>query len=116
MTWDDYQNGVQRTWNVDPRPLTQWEKELAFAETGLSGETGEVSEMIKKGIFHGQPEMLDATKMKKELGDALYYLTEIATLFGIRLQEVAEANNRKLLARYPNGFVPGGGNREGEAA
>ena len=117
MTWDEYQAGVKRTWNVDPRPLTQWEKELVFAEAGMSGETGEISEAVKKGIFHGQPELLDdVEKIKKEIGDALYYLTIIADLFGMRLQDVAIANNRKLRARYPDGFVPGGGIREGEGA
>lgn len=116
MTFAEYRVAVNRTWKVSETPLTHWEKELVFAETGLSGETGEVSELIKKGVFHGMPELLDREKFKKELGDALYYITKIADLFNLSLEEVAEANNRKLEARYPKGFVPGGGIREGEAA
>ena len=116
MTFDDYQTGVLRTWSPDITPLTQWEKEVVFAETGLSGETGEVSELVKKGIFHGQGELLDPEKLKKELGDVLYYVVALANLFNLTLDEIATANNRKLQVRYPDGFVKGGGIREGEGA
>jgi NTP pyrophosphatase (non-canonical NTP hydrolase) len=115
VNFNDYQKGVLRTWNPDVN-ITPLAIEMLFAETGLSGETGEISELLKKGIFHGQVELLDREKMKKELGDVLYYLNIIAHLFDIPFEEVAEANNRKLLARYPEGFVKGGGIREGEGA
>jgi NTP pyrophosphatase (non-canonical NTP hydrolase) len=115
MNFNEYQQAALRTWNPDLN-LTPWQIECLFAETGISGETGEISELLKKGIFHGQTELLDKAKMKKELGDVLYYLNIIAHLFGIPFEEVAEANNAKLLARYPEGFVKGGGNRIGEGA
>lgn len=115
MKFSEYQQGVLRTWSPDT-DLTPWQIECLFAGTGLSGETGEVSEMLKKGIFHGQAEMLDPAKVKKELGDVFYYLNVIAHLFGIPFEEVAEANNAKLVARYPEGFVKGGGIRVGEGA
>jgi NTP pyrophosphatase (non-canonical NTP hydrolase) len=116
MTFEEYQKGVLRTWSPDTASITPWGIECAFVEMGLSGETGEISEMLKKGIFHGQPEMLDRDKMKKELGDVYYYLNVIAHLFDIPFEEVAEANTAKLLARYPDGFVKGGGIRVGEGA
>jgi len=115
VTFNDYQEGVLRTWSPDTN-ITSFAIELLFAETGLSGESGEVSDLLKKGIFHGLPELLDREKMKKELGDVLYYLNVIAHLFDIPFEEVAEANNAKLLVRYPDGFVPGGGIRQGEGA
>ena len=34
-----------------------------------------------------------------------------ASNLGIALEEIAQSNVTKLLARYPNGFVRGGGNR-----
>lgn len=116
MDFQTFQAGVVRTWKVDETPLTQWQKEVIFCETGVSGETGELSEMIKKGVFHGLPDLLDPIKVKKELGDILYYVTMMAQLFGLTLEDVAETNNRKLAARYPEGFVLGGGNRTGEGA
>jgi NTP pyrophosphatase (non-canonical NTP hydrolase) len=114
MNFAEFQAGVRRTWKVEETALTQWQKEVVFCETGVSGETGELSEMIKKGIFHGIPELLDPQKVKKELGDILYYATMMADLFGLTIEEVAEANQAKLRARYPDGFVKGGGIRTGE--
>lgn len=116
MDFHEYQAGVNRTWKVEETPLTQWQKEVIFCETGISGETGELSEMIKKGIFHGLPELLDPAKVKKELGDIQYYVTKMADLFGLTLEDVCATNNAKLRARYPDGFVKGGGIRVGEGA
>lgn len=76
---------------------------------GLAGEVGEVVELIKKDRFQAQP--LDPAKLCLELGDVLWYLTDLAHQYGLSLADVAEANSRKLRARYPDGFVPGGGVR-----
>lgn len=116
MDFKEYQSGVVRTWRSDPIELTPWQVKVLFCETGLSGETGELSENIKKGIFHGLPELLDREKVKKELGDILWYTTAMADTFGLTLEEIAEANNKKLAARYPAGFTPGGGIRTGDGA
>ena len=69
---------------------------------GLAGESGEVVELIKKKLHHSHDVATD--EVKKELGDTLHYLAGIATIFGISLQDVAEANLTKLSERYPNGF------------
>lgn len=76
---------------------------------GIAGEAGEVVELIKKDRFQGQP--LDRAKLKKELGDLLWYLTSMAANNGMTLTEIATENDAKLRERYPNGFVPGGGVR-----
>lgn len=69
---------------------------------GLSGESGELLDMIKKWIFHGKP--LDEVHAKKELGDVLWYAAEIANSFGWSLDEIMQMNVDKLKARYPEGF------------
>jgi NTP pyrophosphatase (non-canonical NTP hydrolase) len=76
---------------------------------GLAGEVGEVVDLIKKDRFQAQP--FDRDKLRNEMGDVLWYLTNLATSVGMTLQEVAEANAAKLRKRYPDGFVPGGGVR-----
>jgi len=76
---------------------------------GLAGETGEVVELIKKARFHGLP--LDADRLKSEIGDVLWYLTDLCAQAGFALADAAQANVAKLRARYPNGFVKGGGVR-----
>lgn len=69
---------------------------------GLTGEAGEVADIIKKHFYHGRP--MDKDKLKKELGDVLWYLSMCARDLGFTLEEVAEANIEKLRKRYPNGF------------
>jgi NTP pyrophosphatase (non-canonical NTP hydrolase) len=69
---------------------------------GLAGEAGEVADHIKKYIKHGHP--LDRDRVKKELGDVLWYVAVMALELDIALEDVANANIEKLKARYPQGF------------
>lgn len=69
---------------------------------GLSGEAGEVADIVKKHLFHGHP--LDEKALKDELGDVLWYLANLASSAGINLQDIADHNIQKLYARYPDGF------------
>lgn len=91
------------------RPGVDWEYQkgakdrLGQAAMGLAGEVGEVLEPLKKAIYHGHE--LDVNEIKKELGDALWYLNDIASCLGISMEEVAQANLDKLRDRYPNGFT-----------
>lgn len=75
---------------------------LMNAALGLSGETGEVSDHIKKVIFQGHP--LDKIHLLNELGDVLWYIALGAEALGYTLQDVAVYNVAKLQKRYPDGF------------
>jgi NTP pyrophosphatase (non-canonical NTP hydrolase) len=104
-TFNDYQNAAQRTsaapWPERERPLVQC--------LGLCGEAGEVANIIKKAAWHGQP--ADREKLADEMGDCLWYLADLASHYGLTLRDIAQRNVDKLQARYPDGFVLGGGNR-----
>ena len=69
---------------------------------GLSGEVGEVVDILKKSIFQGHP--LDVRKVALELGDVMWYLALLAHSIGYNLDEVTKMNIEKLKNRYPNGF------------
>ena len=69
---------------------------------GLVGEVGEVVDLLKKFFYHGHE--IDKQKLKGELGDILWYVAAIATLFELDLQDIALCNVEKLSRRYPNGF------------
>lgn len=69
---------------------------------GLSGEVGELNDMIKKWIFHEKP--FDEVHAKKELGDVLWYVAMMCHSFGWDLDEILQMNIDKLKARYPEGF------------
>lgn len=69
---------------------------------GLTGEAGEVSDLVKKGIFHEKG--IDLEHLKKELGDCAWYLAMICDACGFTLDDVMQTNIDKLKARYPQGF------------
>lgn len=69
---------------------------------GLSGEVGELNDMIKKWVFHEKP--IDIMHAKKELGDVLWYVAMMCESFGWDLDEIMQMNIDKLKARYPEGF------------
>lgn len=78
---------------------------LTCAALGLSGESGEVADHIKKYLFQGHD--LDESKLIKEAGDILWYINLLADALGIPLETIAAQNISKLQERYPGGvFTP----------
>lgn len=69
---------------------------------GLTGEAGEVSDLVKKGIFHEKG--IDLEHLKKECGDVMWYVAMICEACGFSLDDVMQTNIDKLIARYPDGF------------
>lgn len=69
---------------------------------GLTGEAGEVSDLVKKGIFHEKD--IDREHLEKELGDVMWYIALICHTCGFDLDKVMQMNVDKLKARYPEGF------------
>lgn len=74
------------------------------ASLGLSGETGELNDMIKKAVFHGHA--IEEEKVKKEIGDILWYVAMMCESFHFEMNEIMQMNIDKLKARYPEGFDP----------
>lgn len=95
MQLNQYQELSARTANTH-------DNELANYGLGVTGEAGEVADIIKKTIFHGHD--LDTDELRKELGDVLWYVSQIARVAGLTLEEIAGANIDKLMRRYPEGF------------
>ena len=78
---------------------------------GLVGESGEVAEKVKKvmrdknGVFDQETLM----GLKKELGDVLWYLSNICCEFNMTLDDIAEENLNKLEKRSLEGKIKGSG-------
>ena len=98
MRMDEYQRLALQTagHREDQRQV------LTYTALGLTGESGEVAEMIKKAFYHGHP--LDKETLSKELGDVLWYLAVMASGLGLSLDQIASENIEKLRERYPAGF------------
>ena len=102
----DYQRQSRRTWNA-----IQTDHPLVYPTLGLANEAGEVAGKIKK-IFrdhNGEITAADRQALKSELGDVLWYLTQICTELDLTLEEVAEANIDKLFSRLERGKIKGEG-------
>ncbi|MBI2474243.1 MAG: nucleoside triphosphate pyrophosphohydrolase family protein [Candidatus Taylorbacteria bacterium] len=82
-----------------------------YPTLGLSGEAGEVAEKIKKIIRDDGGEVLPEKKaeIEKELGDVLWYVSQIATELGLELNKIAEKNIEKLYSRLERGQIHGSG-------
>lgn len=74
---------------------------LAVA-TGVAGEAGEVADLVKKDVWHRKTTGVE--RLKEEVGDLLWYIAAVATLYGFNLGDAAEANVAKLRGRFPEGF------------
>jgi NTP pyrophosphatase (non-canonical NTP hydrolase) len=84
---------------------------IVYPMIGLTGEVGEVAEKIKKvmrdkdGVFSQE----DKDAIKLELGDVLYYLSELARDLDIWFEEVPLANINKIESRAARGKLRGSG-------
>lgn len=110
---NQYQDAMNRTYKPE-RMLNHILGLVGEAgESGMSPEAmkkiAHIAELVKKAVYHATP--YERETMKDELGDVLWYLTAMAQDHGLTLNEIAEHNAAKLAARYPNGFVKGGGIR-----
>ena len=82
-----------------------------YPTLGLVGEAGEVAEKIKKVIRDKNGIFDDESKkgIKKELGDVLWYLSNLCTEFEFSLDDVALQNLEKLKQRAAKGKISGSG-------
>ncbi len=84
---------------------------FSFPTIGLAGETGEVAEKIKK-IIRDKGGIVDEQsrqEVKKELGDVLWYLAQLATELDIELEDVVITNLEKIASRKKRNMTRGEG-------
>lgn len=106
MKFDEYQKKSRKT-AVYPNKG----KNYIYPTLGLAGESGEVAEKIKKVIRDKSGIIDKETKeeIKKELGDVLWYVSQIASELKIPLNDIAEKNIEKLYSRLKRGKIKGSG-------
>ena len=78
--------------------------QLLTAALGLTAESGEFTEVVKKIILQGKPYNEDNVfHMKRELGDICWYIAQACMALDTRFDEIIEINVDKLKKRYPGG-------------
>ena len=83
MDLDEYQRRAHKTARS---------KDIEVFTLGLFGEAGSVASSIKKLKRDNPAEATVRSEIATELGDVLWYLAEIASYYGLKLSEVADAN------------------------
>lgn len=77
---------------------------LLTAALGMTAESGEFTEVVKKIILQGKPYTEENVfHMKRELGDICWYIAQACMALDTNFREIMEMNYEKLSARYPEG-------------
>lgn len=92
---------------VYPMAGTRSIEEAMYLALGLNGEAGEVAEMVKKWWRDGK---INVLTLEKELGDVMWYLSQLANCFNLDLTEVILKNRDKLVDRQNRDQLHGKGN------
>lgn len=97
---------------------------ILYCALKLAGESGEVAENVGKAVRDDGALLLDLgtatfdpqeltterkAKLVKELGDVMWYVSQLCTELGVQMSDVAEANIAKLQSRKERGTLQGSG-------
>jgi NTP pyrophosphatase (non-canonical NTP hydrolase) len=90
------------------KPAEQLQKEITPAclnlihmIMGVSGETGELLDAIKKHVIYRKP--LNMPNIIEELGDIEFYLEGLRQQLGVSREQCLQHNIAKLTKRYESG-------------
>ena len=97
MDFDSYQENALRT---DRVPTRDDDVSLIVPMLGLAGETGQLLSEYKKHLRDGKAHRLFKERVSEELGDLLWYVSNVASRFDLSLSEIAEANLVKVKDRW----------------
>ena len=86
---------------VIKQEITPEQANLLHMAVGVSGEAGELLDAIKKHVIYQKP--LDVENVKEELGDLLFYMSNLMQSVGLSFEEVLQHNVDKLSVRYSSG-------------
>lgn len=86
-------------------------KKFVYPVLGLLGEAGEVSEKVKK-LFRDHGGMLTKQyklEIAKELGDVMWYMTQLSTELNLKLSDIVKMNLEKIISRKVRNKLHGSG-------
>ena len=101
-TFDEYQQETMKT--------AVYDKDVAvtYLALGLASEAGEVAGKVKKWV-RGDTSYVDTDEIAKELGDVLWYVSQMAETFNLSLGDIAQSNVNKLRSRMERDKIKGDG-------
>ena len=111
MDFDEYQMLSKETaeqW-ADPDASSEYDQKLTamFLALATNGESGELAEKVKKYVREDDEQYLEDAKY--EIGDILWYLSQLASLLDENFSDIAEDNIEKLFDRDERNQILGEG-------
>jgi NTP pyrophosphatase (non-canonical NTP hydrolase) len=94
-------NALCKSGSVIKEEMTSEEAHLVHMAIGISGETGELLDIVKKSVVYRKD--LDIQHVIEELGDIEFYLEGFRQGVGLDREEILQNNMNKLGVRY-SGF------------
>lgn len=82
--------------------MTPRQAEMLHMAIGVSGESGELLDAIKKYVIYQKP--LDEANALEELGDVEFFLEGLRQVLNISREDAIAHNMAKLSKRYPKGY------------
>lgn len=106
MDFIDFQVGTKQT-----RLESTYKYSLIYPTLGLAGESGELAGKVSKILRDQNGELTqdNIEYIKKEVGDCLWFLSEICADIGIELNDAAVYNRNKLMDRMRRNKISGSG-------
>jgi NTP pyrophosphatase (non-canonical NTP hydrolase) len=114
---DDYQKIAHETADypegkvIDTKEGVEHYINYIYPALGLAEEAGEVAGKYAKAV-RDNAGVIDEERKKeivKELGDVLWFVSELCSSLGVSLSEVAQKNLDKLSSRKERGVIHGSG-------
>jgi NTP pyrophosphatase (non-canonical NTP hydrolase) len=97
LRFEEYE---ERALQTDQTPTG--DNALVIPLLGLVGEAAGLLSEYKKALRDRDLTMSSRTSVRDELGDVLWYLTNVAHKVGVTLDDVAQANLDKITDRWPS--------------
>jgi len=114
MNFADYQTQALET---DRTGLGGSDAAQLIPLLGLAGEAGQLLSEYKKRLRDGPSHVRFVDRVREELGDILWYVSNVASKYGLELEDIAAANLAKTRARFGDGqgVTLGACDKEGES-
>jgi NTP pyrophosphatase (non-canonical NTP hydrolase) len=104
MNLSDYQREASRTCRVDVVNRREDIPEgpgILIPLLGMAGEVGSLLAEYKKWMRDGPAHGLFREQIQEDLGDLLWYVADVASKFGLDLDQIADSNLEKTRERWP---------------
>ena len=100
MKISKYQKLATQTDRVPSEDDTKNHKSITVPMLGLAGESGQLLTEYKKHLRDGDAHELYKERVSEELGDLLWYISNIASKFDLSLEKIAAKNLKKVKSRW----------------